>query len=74
MILDEYQNSLSDEQFLSFQDNDWGILMYATCDNYEKLFIGSNHSNRLMRRHPLLRNFVQYLEANYFNGQFTQDL
>ena len=37
MIPDEYQNSWSDEQFLSFQDNDWGILIYATRDNYANL-------------------------------------
>ena len=38
------------------------------------LFIGSNRSNRLMRRHPSLRNVVQYIGANYFNGQFIPDL
>jgi hypothetical protein len=36
-IEDQWANTWNGEQFLSYQNNDWGILVFATEGNYRKL-------------------------------------
>ena len=38
------------------------------------MFVTSNDSRNIIRQHPTLRNFVDYLAANYFVVQFDPNL
>lgn len=68
----EYRNNDRVKEFLQ-KLMSLGYLPLPLVRQNFHLFITSRRSVRLMDRYPALREFINYIEANYFNGQFLPE-